>query len=69
MSTLPRAADVQSAKERIVEIGQILALGLIRLRARQSRQSSAPLGESSLACVGEQSGHANPAFEGEADHA
>ena len=47
------------ARERIAEIGEILAAGLIRLRARQSSQLSPVDGESSLACLGHQSGHAN----------
>ena len=47
-------------RERIAEIGEILALGLVRLRARQSSQTEARTGESSLDCVAYQSGHANP---------
>jgi hypothetical protein len=47
------------ARERIAEIGEILALGLIRLRARQSSQTWPTERESSLACVGQESGHAN----------
>jgi hypothetical protein len=49
--------------ERIAEIGEILALGLVRLRARQSSQLSGGNGESSLACVAHQSGHGNPELE------
>ena len=48
-----------SNSERIAEIGEILALGLIRLRARKSTQLSADRGDSSLDCVADQSGHAN----------
>jgi hypothetical protein len=44
---------------RIAEIGEILALGLVRLNARKSSQLCATTGESSLACVADQSGHAN----------
>jgi hypothetical protein len=51
------------AAERIVEIGQILAAGLIRLRARKSSPIVANSGERSLDCVGPQSGHANPETE------
>jgi hypothetical protein len=48
-----------AARDRIAEIGEILALGLIRLRARKSSQLSADRGERSLDCVGDQSGHAD----------
>jgi hypothetical protein len=51
------------AAERIAEIGEILALGLVRLRARRSSQTSADGGECSLDCVGHQSGHANSETE------
>ena len=47
-------------RQRIAEIGEILALGLVRLKARQSSQIAAEAGESSLDCVAHQSGHANP---------
>lgn len=47
-----------SAEERLSEIAEILAQGLIRLRARQSSQVSSNHGESSLACSANQSGHA-----------
>ena len=50
-------------RARIAEIGEILALGLVRLKARQSTQLSPPDGESSLASLGHQSGHANPQTE------
>ena len=46
-------------RERIAEIGEILAAGLIRLRARQSSQLLETAGESSLACVAHQSGYEN----------
>jgi hypothetical protein len=45
-----------AARERIAEIGEILTIGLIRLGARQSRQISAESRESSLDCLGTQSG-------------
>jgi hypothetical protein len=48
-----------SGTDRIAEIGEILAAGLIRLRARQSSQLRSGTGESSLASVGHQSGHEN----------
>ena len=47
------------ARERIAEIGEILATGLIRLRARQSSQMGRGSGESSLASLAHQSGHEN----------
>jgi hypothetical protein len=47
------------ARERVAEIGEILALGLVRLKARQSSHLSADRGESSLASLADQSGHAN----------
>ena len=54
-----RPIDSESSRERIIEIGEILALGLIRLRARQSSQLTTGTGESSLASLAHQSGHEN----------
>lgn len=51
--------DCLTAADRIAEIGEILALGLIRLRARKSSQFSDVNGESSLDCVATQSGHSD----------
>jgi len=51
------------ARARIAEIGEILALGLVRLKARQSSQASTNAGESPLACVAHQSGHRNTELE------
>jgi hypothetical protein len=51
------------ARERIAEIGEILAAGLIRLRTRQSSRMGRGAGESSLEHVASQSGHANPETE------
>jgi hypothetical protein len=48
-----------TAAERLDEVADILAAGLIRLRARQSSPLSPDGGESSLDCFGYQSGHAN----------
>jgi hypothetical protein len=48
-----------TARERIVEIGAILARGLVRLQARQSSQLTRATGESSLASLAHQSGHEN----------
>jgi len=46
-----------TAAERLDEVAAILATGLIRLRARQSRQLSADQGESCLDFSVRQSGH------------
>jgi hypothetical protein len=51
--------ELLTANQRLAEIAEILAAGLTRLHARQSSQISAHLGESSLDCVADQSGHAN----------
>lgn len=48
-----------TAKERLSELAEILAAGLIRLHARQSTPLSAACGESSFDCVGHRSGHAD----------
>jgi hypothetical protein len=55
----PTQTDSLPAGARLVEIAEILAAGLVRLRARKSSQKSAHPGESSLDCAGYQSGHAN----------
>ena len=47
-----------SATERIAEIGEILAAGLMRLRVRKSSQLSAETGESSFHFMPGESGHA-----------
>src|SRR5205085_7101410 len=44
----PINANQMSASERLDEIGDLLAAGLIRLRARQSSTLSAPDGDSFL---------------------
>ena len=49
-----------SAAERLAEVAEILAAGLLRLKARKSSALSAHRGESSLDCPGHQSGHADP---------
>jgi hypothetical protein len=48
-----------TAAERLDEIAEILAAGLMRARAKQSSPQSADGGESSLDCPADQSGHAN----------
>ena len=56
----PLNPDRMSAKERLAEVTRILALGLIRLRARQSTQVSELPGESPLHIPPDRSGHAKP---------
>lgn len=56
----PLNPDRMSSKERRTEVCELLALGLIRLRARQSTQLSAHVGESCLHFPPDQSGHAKP---------
>ena len=51
--------DRMSAQERIAEIGELLARGLIRLRARQSSRKFADGGESFVDFSAHQSGHAD----------
>ena len=48
-----------TAAERLDEVAEILATGLIRLRAPKSSPLSPASGESSLDCPAHQSGHAN----------
>jgi hypothetical protein len=57
--------DEVPARERITEICEILALGLIRLNARKSSQFSAATGESSLDCLAHQSGHVDGVLHAE----
>lgn len=56
----PLNPDRMSSKERLAEVTRILALGLIRLRARQSSQVSDLTRESCLHFPPDQSGHAKP---------
>jgi hypothetical protein len=51
--------DQLSPDERLDEIAEILALGLMRLRARKSSELCGHTGESSLDCPGYQSSHAD----------
>jgi hypothetical protein len=51
--------DHMTGPERLDEIAEILAVGLMRLRARQSSPLSPDRGESLLDCSGHQSGHAD----------
>ena len=56
--------DWMTSAERLDEIAEILAAGLMRLRARQSSPQSADFGDSSLDCAADQSGHANVLTDG-----
>jgi hypothetical protein len=56
----PLNPDRMSAKERLAEVTRILALGLIRLRGRQSTQVSELAGESCLYFPPDRSGYAKP---------
>jgi len=55
--------DLMSPAERLAEIVEILAAGVVRLRLRQSSSLLPPPRESSLDCTGDQSGHANSETE------
>jgi len=52
------ADDATAARERIAEIGALLALGLVRLQARKSSSIFADGGDSSVDCLATPSGHA-----------
>lgn len=54
----PYPASLMSPSERRAELCRHLALGLVRLLARQSSELSAGHGESSLHSPGDQSAHA-----------
>lgn len=56
----PVRPNCLSAQERRAELCRLLALGLIRLRARESSEVSAAAGESSLHNSTGRSAHANP---------
>ena len=55
----PLNPNLMSPGERRAELCGLLALGLIRLRARQSSELSAEPGDSSLHFPPDRSGHAN----------
>ena len=65
MSTNALDPNRMSAAERLAEIGEILALGLIRLRARQREAEARRSGESSLDFPADQSVHARTRSHGE----
>jgi hypothetical protein len=50
--------DRMTAAERLDEIAELLAVGLMRLQARKSSPLSAAGGESLLDCAAHQSSHA-----------
>lgn len=50
--------DRGDARERIAEIGELLALGLVRLLAPKSSPLSAATGDSFVDCLPTPSGHA-----------
>lgn len=59
------AKPSETPQDRLKEICQILAAGLVRLHARKSSGFSAADGESSLDCVGHQSGDPLPEVQRE----
>ena len=54
-----------TANERLAEIAEILAAGLMRLHARKSSPFYANTGDSSLDCPAHQSGHGKPEISGD----
>ena len=54
----PLHPDRLTPSERLTELGQILAAGLMRLHARKSSRLSADGGDSSVDFPPDQSGHA-----------
>jgi hypothetical protein len=58
LSCNPRTAASLTPGERLAEIGEILAAGVVRLRARKSSHFCAQHGEISVDCAAHQSGHA-----------
>ena len=62
MREMSNALDpaLMTAAERLDEVAELLARGLIRLRVRQSSQVSADQGESCLDFPPDRSGHAEP---------
>ena len=56
----PLSPFLMSAAERRAELCRILALGLVRLRLRDTHELSDDVAESSLHCLPNQSAHATP---------
>ncbi len=52
--------DLMTSAERLAELAELLAQGLVRLRARQSTEVSAHGGESRLDFSAARSGHDRP---------
>jgi hypothetical protein len=55
---------LMTAAERLDEVADILAAGLMRVHARQSSSQSANFGEGLLDCAASRSGHANVLNDG-----
>jgi hypothetical protein len=55
----PLHPDQLTADERIAELGELLAAGVMRLQARKSSRLSADRGDSSVDFLPDQSGHAD----------
>jgi hypothetical protein len=55
----PLKPETMPPDERLAELGQILAAGLMRLHARKSSPLSADRGDSSVDFLPDQSGHAD----------
>ncbi len=51
--------NAMTSGDRLDEIAEILAAGLMRVRARQSTAQSSDFRDSSLDCPADQSGHAD----------
>ena len=60
----PLPPDQMTTDERLAEVCEVLARGVVRLHARQSRQLSDRTGESCLHSGAHRSGHANPNRKG-----
>jgi hypothetical protein len=52
-------ADQLTPAERLAELGELLARGVMRLQARKSSRLSADRGDSSVDFLPDQSGHAD----------
>ncbi len=59
----PLSPSLMTTRERLDELCRLLALGLVRLRLRQSSEVVEPAGDSSLGFVPDRSGHATPLEE------
>ena len=59
MAMSPLHPNHMTPAERLAELGQILAFGLVRLQARKSSPLSADRGDSSVDFLPDRSGHAD----------